>query len=124
MFKGLGDLGNLTSLLNSAREMGGKMQAINDKLKGERVIGTSGGGMVHVEANGLAEILRVTIEPALMEKGDGEMIEGLLPSAINQAVTKANQLRAESMQSLTEGINIPGLGDAISKITNGESPEG
>jgi len=122
MFKGLGNLGNLAGLMKSAQEMGGKMQAVNDQLKGQRVTGASGGGMVEVEANGLGEILRVKIEPALIEKGEGEMIEDLVPAAVNEAVAKANQLRAGSMEALTEGLNIPGLGDAITRITGSDIP--
>ena len=59
MLKGLANLGNL---LRHAQQMGGRMQEISEQLKGQRVHGTSGGGMVQVEANGLGEILRVSID--------------------------------------------------------------
>ena len=114
MFKGLG---NIASIMKQAQNMGGRMQAINDELRGKKATGTAGGGMVEVEVNGLGEALRVTIEPSLVEKGETEMIEDLLPAAFNQAVAKANQLRVEAMQSLTDGMDLPGLGDALAKFT-------
>jgi DNA-binding YbaB/EbfC family protein len=120
LFKGLA---NLASLMKQARQMGGKMQDIQQKLKAERVSGTAGGGMVEVEANGLGEILRLKIDPALVEKGEREMIEDLVPAAVNQANARAKQLHTEAMQSLTEGMELPGLNDALAKIT-GSDPTG
>ncbi len=117
MFKGLG---NIASIMKQAQNMGGRMQAINDELKGKKVTGSAGGGMVEVEVNGLGEAIRVTIEPSLVEKSETEMIEDLLPAAFNQAVAKANQLRAEAMQSLTDGMDLPGLSDALSEVHGDE----
>ncbi len=109
MFKGLGDLANLGSLVKQAQEMGEKMQQVNEALKLERVIGNAGAGFVEVEVNGLGEVLAVRIDPALVEKQDRELIEDLLPAAINAAQQKAKRLHAEKMQTLTGGIQIPGF---------------
>ena len=115
MFKGLA---NLSTLMRQAQQMGGQIQEQTEQLRAKRVTGGAGGGMVEVEANGLGEILKVRIDPSL---DDREMIEDLLPSAINQAGAKAKQLHVEMMQSMTEGIDIPGLGDALAQITGGGS---
>ncbi len=116
MFKGLGNLANLGSIVKSAQEMGSKMQALGDELKSKRATGSAGGGLVEVEVNGLGEALAVRIDPTLVEKQDREMIEDLLPAAFNAAVAKANQLRAEGMQSITGGMQLPGLDDALSQL--------
>lgn len=121
MFKGLGNLGNLANMMKSFQEMDGKMESINAQLKAERIDADAGGGMVKVQANGLGEVIKVTIEPSLVEKQETEMIEDLTAAAMNQAATKAKQCHARAMQSLTEGIELPGLSDAISKFT-GTSP--
>ena len=117
MFKGLGNIG---SLMKAAQQMGGKVQQVNERLKAARVTGTAGGGMVEIEANGLGEILRAKIDPTLMESGDRDLLEDLLPAAINQAQQKARQLHQESMQSLTEGLNLPGLDEALRQISSGQ----
>ena len=118
MFKGLG---NIAQMMRQAQQMGAKMNEANDELKSKRVTATSGGGMVEVEANGLSEILRVKIDPTLIETGDAEMIEELLPAAINLAYQKAKQLHLESMKEVTNGM--PGLDEAMSQLT-GMDPEG
>ncbi len=116
MFKGLGNLGNLGSLMKQAQEMGGKMEELNEKLKLQRVVGSAGAGLVEVEANGLGGVLAVRIDPSLMEKQDRELLEDLLPAAINAAQQKAKQLHAEEMQSLTGGMNLPGLSEALGQM--------
>ena len=119
MFKGLG---NLAALLRQAQQFSGKMQAINERLKGQRVTASTGGGMVEVEANGLGEVLRVRIDPTLVERGEREMIEDLLPSAVNQAVAKAKQCHFEAMKSITDGMNVAGLDEALSELADGDQP--
>jgi len=120
MLKGLGNLG---SIMKQAQEMGGKMQELTAELKTKRVLGSSGAGMVEVEANGLGEVLTVRIDPALVEKQDRELLEDLLPAAFNSAQDKAKQLHTEQMQSLTGGLNIPGLTDALGQLGDGSRDE-
>jgi DNA-binding YbaB/EbfC family protein len=114
MFK---DIANLASLVRHAQQVSGRVQEINDQLKTQRVIGEAGAGMVSVEANGLGEIRQVKIDPDLVARGEREMIEDLLPAAINQAVAKARELQMEMMQSATQEMNVPGLREALAKIT-------
>jgi DNA-binding YbaB/EbfC family protein len=118
VFKGLGNLANIGALMKQAQEMGGKMQAMQDELRAKRATGASGGGLVEVEVNGLAEVLAVRIDPSLVEKGEREMIEDLLPAAFNAAQQKARQLHAEAMQSIAGGLPLGGLQDALSQLSS------
>jgi DNA-binding YbaB/EbfC family protein len=120
VFKGLGNLANLPALMKQAREMGGRMQALEQELRAKRTTGAAGGGLVEVDVNGLAEVLAVRIDPSLVEKGEREMIEDLLPAAFNAAQQKAKQLHAEAMQSLTGGL--PGLQEALAQLA-GQAPD-
>lgn len=120
MFKGLG---NIAALMKNAQNIGGKMGEIGEELKGKRVSGSSGGGMVTVEANGLGQILSVKLDPVLVEKQDAEMIQDLLPAAINDAIAKSKQLHVEAMQGVTGGLSIPGLDDALKNFTGASDDE-
>lgn len=120
MFRGLG---NMASLLRQAQQMGGKMQAINDQLKAQRATGTAGGGMVEVEVNGLGQVMALKIDPALVDRGEREMIEDLVPAAVNQALAKAKQLHLDAMRSMTDGLDVPGLQEAFSRLTGGNQHE-
>lgn len=121
MFKQLGQLGNLASMMKQAQQMTSRMQELNDELRGQRVEGSSGGGMVRVEANGVGEVLKVSLDPDLVARADREMLEDLLPAAINDAQAQAKQLHADAMKSITSGMDVPGLDEAISNITGGEN---
>ena len=114
MFK---ELGNMASMLRQAQQVGGKMQEVAGQLKSKRVTGSAGGGMIEVEANGLGEVLKVKIDPSL--RGDLEMIEDLIPAAMNQVAAKAKELHMKMMQSVTGDLNLPGLSDALSELTGG-----
>ena len=112
-------LGNIFSLARKAQEMGGKMQELNDQLRSQRAHGSAGGGLVSVEVNGLGEMLRLTIDPMLIERQDREMIEDLVPAAMNQAKEKAQQLHAQAMQEMASDLQMPGLEDALGQFSGG-----
>lgn len=117
MFQGLG---NLATLFKQAQQMGGRLEEISAELKTRRASGSAGGGMVEVEVNGLQEVLSCRIDAGLFEQGDRELVEDLVAAATNQALSKARQMHAEAMKSLTGGMELPGLKDALAGLT-GES---
>ncbi len=123
MLKGLGNLANLGAIMKQAQEMGGKMQAIQTELKTKKATGAAGGGLVEVDVNGLGDVLAVRIDPPLVAKGDREMIEDLLPAAINAAQAKAKQLHAEAIQGLAGGLPLGGFADILSQLPSG-NPDG
>ncbi len=116
MLKGLGQLANIPALLKQAQEMSGKLEQLNAELKTKRVTGAAGGGLVEVDCSGLGDVLAVRIDPSLIEKQDRELLEDLLPAAINAARQKAKELHAESMQQLSGGMQLPGLADALGNL--------
>jgi nucleoid-associated protein EbfC len=122
VFKGLSGLANLPALMKQAQEMSGKLEQLTTELKTKRTTGAAGGGMVEVDVNGLGEALAVRIDPTLIAKQDRELLEDLLPAAINAARQKAKELHAEAMQQLTGGLPIPGLADALGQM--GITPPG
>ena len=116
MFKGIGDL---ASMLKQAQSMGSRMKEMNGQLSAMRAVGNAGGGLVEVEVNGLGEMLRISIDPSLLEKQDLELIEDLVPAATNAALQKAKEEQARTMQDLAGGMDIPGLSDALNSLGDG-----
>ncbi|MEO1496492.1 MAG: YbaB/EbfC family nucleoid-associated protein [Planctomycetota bacterium] len=120
MLKGLGNLANLGQMMQQAQQVGSKMKELQERLKAERVVGAAGGGMVEVDMTGGQEVLAVRLDPGLVERGDREMLEDLIPAAINDAAEKARRRHADVMQEATGDLNIPGLGDALAKFSGGQ----
>ncbi len=120
MFEKLSSLG---ALVKQAQQISGQMQQLGDKLKDRRTTGTAGGGMVEIEINGLLEVLRCRIDEQLISQGDRELIEDLVAAAMNQAVTKGKQLHTDAVKELTGGLEIPGVQEALAKLTGSEPSE-
>ncbi|RIK87968.1 MAG: YbaB/EbfC family nucleoid-associated protein [Planctomycetota bacterium] len=122
VLKGLSNLANLPGIFKQAQEMGAKLQQLNAELKTKKVTGAAGGGLVEVDANGVGDVLAVRIDASLIEKQDRELLEDLLPAAINAAHAKAKELHAQSMQSLAGGLDLPGLSDALGGLGSLQPP--
>jgi nucleoid-associated protein EbfC len=120
MFKGLGNLG---SILKQAQQIPGQIGRISEEMKSRRVVGSAGGGMVEIEVNGLMEVLRCHVDPQLVAQNDPEMLEDLIISAVNQAITKGKEMHAEMMHGLTGGMSLPGLDELMAKFIGTESGE-
>ena len=70
---------------------------------------SSGGGMVKVVANGKQQLVSIQIEQEVVDPDDVEMLQDLILAAVNDALTKAQEMVSEEMNKLTGGMNIPGL---------------
>lgn len=106
---GFGNMGNMAGLMKQAQKAMADMNQMKAQLEEERVEATSGGGMVTAVVTGSGKILSVTIDPQVVDPEDVEMLQDLVVTAIREASDKAQAMREEKLQSLTGGMNIPGL---------------
>jgi len=116
MFEGFKQM---ASLLKQAQQMGGRLQELNARMATWRVVGNAGGGLVEVELDGLGQVLRVSIDPDLMARGDREMVESLLPSAFNQASAKLKERQMAEMGALGDGVDLDGFQDLMGRLGGG-----
>lgn len=117
MFK---ELGQIASLMKQAQGMQGKVAESKERIANLVSEGKSGGGAVTVTMSGSMKVLSCKIDPALFLSGDAEYLSGLVVSATNQALEKILALQAEEMNSIAGGLNIPGLGDAMTGMGFGK----
>jgi nucleoid-associated protein EbfC len=118
-------LKNLGALLKHAQQIGGQMGQITEEMRKLRVTGTSGGGMVEIEVNGLMEVLRCRIDPQLVAQNDHELLEDLVVAAVNQAISKGKQMHADKVRDLTGGLPLPGaFQEALAKFSGTEGEGG
>jgi hypothetical protein len=76
----------------------------------EEVVTTSvGGGVVKVTINGAMEIQSLTIDPAVVDPEDIEMLQDLVTAAVNEAIQKAQEMMGDRMASVTGGLGLPGI---------------
>lgn len=110
LFKMLGNLGNLSKIQE-------EMQAAAEEMSKLVYEGSAGGGMVTVKVSGKQEVLACTIDPKLVEENEREMIEELVISAMNEALTECKRQTTEGMQKrITEKLNMPELSSMIGQF--------
>ena len=100
---------NIQGLMKQAQMMQKKMQEEQNRLAEEEVDGTSGGGMVKVTLNGKFAMTKINIDKSLIDPEETEVIEDLIMAAYNDAKDKVDAKMAESMNSLTGGLNLGGM---------------
>jgi nucleoid-associated protein EbfC len=91
------------------QQMQNRIVKMQEELGNEVVEGTAGGGMVTVQVNGLKTVQGIKIDPDAIDPSDPEILEDMIVAAINDAMTKAEDLASERMSAITGGIKIPGL---------------
>jgi DNA-binding YbaB/EbfC family protein len=97
------------SILRQAQQLQAKLAKAQEELGSMTVEATSGGGAVKVVIDGHQKVHSVEISPEAIEAGDIELLQDLVMSAVNEAVTKSQELVNKHLSSLTGGLNIPGL---------------
>lgn len=94
---------------NLMKQMQNRLVKIQEELANETVEASAGGGVVKAVATGQQKIVSVEIDPSVVDAEDVEMLQDLVVVAVNEALTKAQELAAQRLSSLTGGIKIPGL---------------
>jgi DNA-binding protein YbaB len=87
----------------------GMAAEIKKRLDTISVYGEVEGGAIRVTATGNKAITAVEIDDAFYKQADKEELEELLLTAINKALTQADQLSATEMQAATKDM-LGGLG--------------
>ena len=100
--KKINDLGDL---LGQAQQMQAHMQQLQSEISKTEVVGESGAGLVRLTMNGAHEVLKVRIDPSLMQQDDErEVVEELIAAAANDAVRRVEAAQREKMSEMAGGL--------------------
>ena len=100
---------NMGDMMKQAQQLQSKMLKMQEEMAEKTVETSAGGGMVKIVANGKQQIMSIQIEKEVVDPEDVEMLQDLILSAINEALTKSQEMVAAEMSKLTGGLNIPGI---------------
>jgi nucleoid-associated protein EbfC len=98
---------NINEMMKQAQMMQDRLQKQMTEM---RIEGAAGGGMVVVTVNGNKALLSIRLDPEVVSKDDVPMLQDLIVAATNDAHRKVDESLASSMQSLTGGLKLPGMG--------------
>ena len=96
-------------MIQQAQQMQARLKSIQDEISQTKTESSAGGGVVKVTILGGNKIDSISIDPTVVDSDDIEMLEDLITAAINEGRQLSQKNAAEKMNSLTGGLNIPGL---------------
>lgn len=100
---------NMNDLLRQAQVMQNKIAKLQQEMAEKEVEASAGGGMVKVVMNGRQEMKSITIDKAILESGDTEMLQDLVITAVNEAVRIGRANLEREMANISGGIHLPGM---------------
>ena len=100
---------NMGNMMKQAQKLQAKMMKMQEELGSKTVEASSGGGMVRAVANGKQQVVSIEIEKEVVDPEDVEMLQDLVLAAVNDALSKSQEMVSAEMSKLTGGMNIPGL---------------
>lgn len=101
--KGMGNM------MKQAQKLQSKMLKLQEELAEKTIESSSGGGMIRVVANGRQQIVSIHIDKEVVDPDDVDMLQDMILAAVNDALTKSQEMVAAEMGKVTGGINLPGF---------------
>ena len=100
---------NMGNLMKQAQKVQQQMMKLQEELNQREVSAQSGGGMVEATVTGKGELLRLRLEPEVVNPDDAEMLCDLIVAAVGEAQRRAQEMVQAEMGKLTGGMKIPGM---------------
>jgi hypothetical protein len=101
--KGMGNM------MKQAQKIQARILKMQEELATRTIEGSAGGGMVKAVANGKQQIVSISIEKEVVDPEDIDMLQDLVLAAVNDALSKSQEMVSSEMNKITGGLNIPGL---------------
>ena len=94
--------GNMSKMLKQAQQMQKDIENVQNELDELQINSESGGGLVQVTINGKMELLDLNLKDEILTE-EKEIIEDLIISAVNNAISKAQDESQNRMNSVAGG---------------------
>ena len=107
--KNMGGAQNMNSMIKQAQKMQDEITELQTDIEAREFSATAGGGAVEVVVTGAKNIKSLNIKPEVVDPEDIDMLQDLIISAINEAMTTVEKTTEEEMNKITGGVARPGL---------------
>jgi len=104
---GAGGAPNMQQLMKQAQKMQQQMMQAQATLAAAEVEGSAGNGLVTATVSGGGELLRLAVQPEVVDPDDVDTLVDLVVYAVQDAQKKAAALQQDAMGPLAGGL--PGL---------------
>lgn len=97
---------NMNNLMKQYQRMQRKLEETQEELAKKEYEASLGGGAVKVIVSGEKKLLSLSIDPEAVDPEDMETLEDMIVSAVNQALSMADEDSQKSMGALTGGMGL------------------
>jgi nucleoid-associated protein EbfC len=102
-------MSSIGKLMKQAAKMQQQMEQVQAQLATRTIEATSGGGAVKATARCDGTLAAVKIDPQAVNPADVQLLEDMILTAANQALTQAREIANSEMGRVTQGLGIPGM---------------
>jgi DNA-binding YbaB/EbfC family protein len=104
-------MNNLQQLIQMGQQLQAKVAELQERLDALEISSSAGGGMVKATVDGKGHLKGLSIDSAVVDPEDVEMLEDLVMAAVSEAQKKARANYEEEMRKATGGLpmQLPGL---------------
>lgn len=95
---------DLTQIMLKAQQMQAEMERAQSSLAEAEVTGTAGGGLVTAVVSGSGDLIRIRIDPSVVDPADVETLEDLVTAAVHDARRSADEMANSAMTSVAGGL--------------------
>lgn len=100
---------NIAQIAKMAQQMQSQMAQAQDELKERTLEATAGGGAVRVVITGAGEVRAIEIDRSAVDPEEVEMLQDLVLTAVNDAISRAKDLERERMAGIAGALGLPGM---------------
>jgi DNA-binding YbaB/EbfC family protein len=96
---------DMKSIMKQAQNFQAEMKKKQDELAKQIFEASAGGGMVTATVNGKHELIKLTIDPSIVNKDEIEMLEDLVTAAVNEGFKRATEAIQASLSGMMGGLS-------------------
>lgn len=102
-------MSSIGKLMKQAARIQRQMEETQTQLASRTVEASSGGGAVKVVARCDGTIAAVKIDPQAVNAAEIQLLEEMILTAANNALSQAKEISTNEMGKVTSGLQLPGL---------------
>jgi DNA-binding YbaB/EbfC family protein len=95
---------DLTQIMLKAQQMQAEMERAQSSLAEAEVTGTASGGLVTAVVSGSGDLIRIRIDPSVVDPAEVETLEDLVTAAVHDARRSADEMANSAMTSVAGGL--------------------
>ncbi|XMB71600.1 YbaB/EbfC family nucleoid-associated protein [Mycoplasmatota bacterium WC30] len=96
-------------MLKQIKKMQEDIKKVQAEINASTFYGQAGGSVVKVAVKGTKKVESVEIKKSEIDMNDIEMLQDLIVVAMNDAFNKVDKELQETLGSITQGMNVPGM---------------